>query len=242
MRAVANGARPRVQRDLVILNHTEWAASGNCTKPHRVVLQSRPQGMKMVIDRSNSSQAAAITMDVRCRQCENCLKAKAAHWRLRALAEWRAAPRTWLVTLTFSPQAQFAALTRARRHIDAQGLDFDSLSIEDQFELRHRETGREVTLWLKRLRKAGSVFRYMMVAEAHQTGLPHYHLLIHEQDVTRPVRKSGLQGAWTSGFSHAKLVTTPAGATYATKYLVKSHMARVRASVAYGSCDTALTA
>lgn len=179
------------------------------------------------------TQFADLT--VPCRECEACLKARAAHWRYRAVAEYRAAPRTWLVTLTLSPDQQFLCLTRALRNIDAQGVDVGSLSDRDLFDLRQRETGRLVTLYLKRLRKDGCSIRYMLVCEAHKSGLPHYHLLVHELQGSLPVRHKQLKRHWTYGLSDARLVESVAGATYATKYLTKTALARVRASVGYGS-------
>jgi hypothetical protein len=79
--------------------------------------------------------------------------------------------------------------------------------------------------------------RYLLVAEAHKSGLPHYHLLVHEALETRPVRARHLKSTWRLGFSDVKLVAQDEGnrhAGYAAKYLAKSALARVRASVGYG--------
>jgi hypothetical protein len=79
--------------------------------------------------------------------------------------------------------------------------------------------------------------RFLLVAEAHKTGLPHYHALIHEVDPERPVRSRILRQQWTLGFSQCKLVAQgdeTKSASYVAKYLAKSAAARVRASQGYG--------
>jgi hypothetical protein len=79
--------------------------------------------------------------------------------------------------------------------------------------------------------------RYLLVAEAHKSGLPHYHMLISEFEESRPVRARHLKTNWRLGFSDVKLVAQDDGtrpAAYVAKYLAKSAIARVRASVGYG--------
>jgi hypothetical protein len=79
---------------------------------------------------------------------------------------------------------------------------------------------------------------YLLVAEAHKSGLPHYHLLVHEHDESKPVRARHLKETWRLGFSDVKLVAQgeeSRRAAYAAKYLTKSALARVRASVGYGT-------
>jgi len=99
------------------------------------------------------------------------------------------------------------------------------------FKARADELGKEVTKWLKRVRSTGARFTYLMVVEAHKSGLPHVHLLIHDQAATT---YRALTAAWRLGFAHAKLVEGVSGPRYVTKYLVKSMMARVRSSLNYG--------
>lgn len=157
-------------------------------------------------------------------------------WAARAIAEWRNSPRTWFGTLTFSPQAHMLALSRARVRLSRQGIDYDALPVDEQFQERHRELSPEVTRYLKRVRKVSGPLRFLIVAEAHVSGLPHYHLLCHEQDADRPVRKRTLQAQWAqNGFSSFKLVEDPQAASYVCKYVGKSAAARVRASARYGS-------
>ncbi len=81
-------------------------------------------------------------------------------------------------------------------------------------------------------------FKYVLVAEAHKSGLPHYHLLISESDEARPLRARHIKGSWRCGFSDVKLVAQEdrnRTVNYMCKYLAKSALARVRASVGYGS-------
>jgi hypothetical protein len=78
---------------------------------------------------------------------------------------------------------------------------------------------------------------YLLVAEAHKSGLPHYHLLISEHRESRPVRARHLKSQWRLGFSDVKLVAQDEGkrhAAYCAKYLAKAALARVRASQGYG--------
>lgn len=175
-----------------------------------------------------------VDVAVRCRKCPKCLQARAAHWRIRAMQECSQAPRTWFGTMTLDPAEQFKALSRARLRLAQHGDDFDALPAEAQFAKRTAEVGPEVQKWLKRLRKnSGASFRYLIVVEAHKSGLPHWHCLIHELSV--PLRHRVLQSTWRLGFSSWKLVHDNRHAAYVCKYLSKSSLARVRASKTYGN-------
>jgi hypothetical protein len=80
-------------------------------------------------------------------------------------------------------------------------------------------------------------FRYALVAEAHKSGLPHYHMLISENDDAKPLRARHLKESWRCGFMNVKLVAQEEknrAVAYVCKYLSKSALARVRASVGYG--------
>jgi hypothetical protein len=186
-----------------------------------------------------ASDVQFLELETRCRKCEPCLRARSAYWRKRAEAELHhTAGRTWFLTLTLAPQAHFESVLRASLRLAASGQDFDALSPAQQFAERHREVSREITRYLKRIRKeSASPMRFLLVAEAHKTGLPHYHALIHEVDPDRPVRSRILRQQWTLGFSHCKLVAQcdeTKSASYVAKYLAKSAAARVRASQGYG--------
>lgn len=174
-----------------------------------------------------------VDVEARCRRCGECLKARAALWRGRARAEIGASSRTWFGTLTLTAQAQFRALSAARQAAARKGTDFDGLSQQDQFRARCMEVGREVTLYLKRLRKHGAKIRYCLVFEAHKSGAPHCHVLIHERGV--PVRHKLLSEQWRLGFTKFNLVKDNRAAAYITKYLTKAAIARIRASENYGA-------
>lgn len=223
-RALERGAT-LLSRSLV-----EWHASANCSAPVTIVTRGRP------ITRRPEPRVD-ITMEVimhaPCRQCPECLARRAAHWRMRALSETAEAKRTWFGTLTLSPHNHFIMLSRARAR-QSKNIDIDTLSPEAEFGFRHSEICRELTLYFKRLRKTGARLRYLVVAEAHKSGLPHYHLLIHEVDQDRQVKHKMLKDNWSLGFTKFNLVTDKNQAQYLCKYLAKDARARVRASLQYG--------
>jgi len=179
-----------------------------------------------------------VTLEVegRCRQCPQCLRTRAALWRGRARSEIADAPgRTWFGTLTLTPHWQFRAKCEARSmYARRGGVDFDRVPAKEQFTVLCRIIGREVTLYLKRLRKnSGARIRYVLVFEAHKSGDPHMHILLHEADV--PLRHKLLADQWRLGFSKFNLVQDTRAAAYVCKYLSKSAIARIRASVNYGA-------
>lgn len=174
-------------------------------------------------------------MLVRCRKCLKCLEHRSTVWAARACAELAVAQRTWFGTLTLSPEAQECAYWEARKRYRTGGSkDFDALPEAEQFAARHRVINDDLTRYLKRVRKESAAsLRYLLVVEAHKTGLPHYHMLLHER--LGQVRKRTLDSQWISGFTRWRLVepgVTPA--FYVSKYLAKSALARVRASRLYG--------
>lgn len=167
--------------------------------------------------------------------CDCCRRLKAALWTARAEAEVTTGPRNWFGTLTLSPAMHYQIVTRCRVRLRSGGTDFDSLSESEQFAERMTEIGREVTLWLKRIRKeSGATLKYLLVAEAHKSGLPHLHVLMHEQEGSVPVRYRTLSTQWKLGFSKFNLVDGKKAARYVCKYISKDAMARVRASLRYG--------
>lgn len=175
-------------------------------------------------------------MEVPCRKCPRCLRARAALWRARAKSEVELASRTWFCTWTLSPDARYRTLSQARAALSAQSLDYDVIEPAEQFRYWLREIGKEFTLGLKRLRKnTGATVRYCIIAECHKDGAPHFHGLVHEVDKLRPVTHKALdRDLWRLGFTRYKLAD--AGTVgYVTKYLTKSSLARVRASGGYGN-------
>lgn len=165
-----------------------------------------------------------VEMTVRCRRCEKCRQYHARHWTGRAHRELQRAVRTWMVTFTLRPEAHYRAML--------EGGD-------DTLDARHSVIGKWLQDYLKRVRKQSNVpFRYLLVLEAHKSGLPHYHMLLHETVLGKAVTKRCIEGQWPHGFVKAKLVNMDASpwrvAWYVAKYLSKDTRARVRASVAYG--------
>lgn len=179
-----------------------------------------------------------LTMEVRCRKCSRCLRRRRRMWAQRATLETRASVRTWFGTLTLRPEEHTKVLYAARQRMTRQGIDYERLQPGEQFSLMHFEISKMLTKYLKRVRKnaGGAPLRFLMVAEAHESGLPHYHMLIHEKDPLRPVRKTVLDDAYHAGFCKWRLVPAldPRAASYACKYLAKDNRARVRASLSYG--------
>lgn len=155
-------------------------------------------------------------------------------WSERAKAEVRNAARTWFGTLTFRPEVHVRFINLARQRLAVQGVDFDSLPFGEQFSELHRQAGGEITKYVKRLRKeCVDPFRMICVAEHHKSGLPHYHLLIHEL-TEGSVKHSALSSQWQLGFEKWRLITDLNQAGYVCKYLSKASVARVRASAGYG--------
>ncbi len=181
-----------------------------------------------------------MTMEfhVRCRSCPSCLRSRAAHWRMRAVAEIRDAPRTWFGTLTFRPEMQYRATCAVSLRLLSRGTAYAELSEANKFRLTANELAKEITKYIKRLRKAGARLRYVIVAEAHKSGMPHFHMLAHEVTEDFPLRHKLLADQWLSGFSQWKLVQGPGAANYVTKYLTKSVRAQIRASTGYGDTSS----
>lgn len=149
-------------------------------------------------------------------------------------------PRTWFCTLTLDPQWQHRVFMEELAHKTQRGyLDADFDDAEKEFLLRCQGGLKLVTKFWKNVRKpqAGEEpiqLRYLLVAERHISGLPHYHALVHE--VAGNVTYRRLSSRWTRyGFFHGKLVDNKLkAARYLTKYVAKSNLCRVRASERYG--------
>lgn len=180
-------------------------------------------------------------LQVRCRQCQNCLRHRQRLWAARVRTEltnyMAVGCRTWFGTLTLSPEQQFMALTTARAAWSTGGSDLEQHTDDASYFIeRHKVISRWLTLYLKRVRKeSGQRFRYLLVCEKHKSGLPHYHILIHEDGPLSHIGKRILQKQWIHGFSRWKLVEDMRQGTYLCKYLSKSPEARVRASRLYGN-------
>ncbi|TXG98910.1 MAG: hypothetical protein E6R08_03530 [Nevskiaceae bacterium] len=220
-----------------------WNVAGRCQRPvNRVHVGSKVVKHSFDFKRSTEiSESRFIDMEVRCRRCSDCLQHRRRYWARLAEREINVSARTWLVTLTLTPDQQNKAYYAACLRLARSAIDFDGLDPEQQFAERVAEIGPEITLWLKRVRKqSGAKLRYLLVVEAHKSGLPHFHLLLHEADVEHPVRKRTIVEQWKLGFGHAKLVAQGENrrfAHYVTKYLTKSFLCRARASQKYGKSE-----
>lgn len=229
----------------ITLYRVHWDISGDCSNPYLTEVigrASRTRTSKMVLVeplRQNTSQQVDIL--TRCRRCEKCLRSRARRWYGAAMRETMYSSRTWFGTLTLDPGEQFKALCRARDKLAAQGVDFDTLTPHEQFVARHVAIGPELTRYVKRVRKnSGARLRYLLVAEAHKTGLPHYHMLVHETADGGTVSHRQLSNAWNLGFERWRLSDPlkPKSSAYLCKYLSKSLSARVRASQGYGGASS----
>lgn len=240
-RAIAHGARPSSDMPNVL----EWDVSASCLTPVRRVLHARSEFAAGDMRKSRVNPGSAtLFLQVRCRKCEACLKYKSAEWRRRCVAELKVAPRTWMATLTYSADEHFKARCAIAIQQRKRGVNLSELDGRQVFRLQAAEMGAEFTKYVKRLRKGDDKYppaslRYILATEAHQSGFPHLHALIHETDASTPVRKDQLHRHWHRGFSTFKLVDgSPRSAFYVTKYINKSMMTRVRASLGYGGVNT----
>lgn len=162
-------------------------------------------------------------------------------WSERAKTELLMSPRTWFGTLTLHPDEQFKLLTLARDKMNRQGIDYEKLPFDEQFRLRVAVASPYITRYIKRVRKESEApLRYLWVSEAHQSGNPHFHALLHEVAPDTRVTHSCLAGQWPHGFTKWKLVKDLDAGLYLTKYLSKSTATRVRASVDYGKTPSGI--
>lgn len=219
--------------------NVSWTAHGRCRAPVWRYIEGRSFGPSKSsgVWHSDAFDALRISVDVSlpCRKCGPCLASRGREWRLRGEHEIRCAERTWMGTFTLSPQDHWTMRLRASQRLAAGGTDFFALTEAEQWAEHHSEISKEITKYFKRLRRnTGAPLRYMLVAESHKSGLPHYHALIHERDKGLPLLHSALEREWKFGYSKFKLVRDISSARYVAKYLSKSADARIRASIGYG--------
>lgn len=208
--------------------------SGDCLDPVELHLFGYPD--KLLVDLGiEPDRNVAERIKVRCRKCAPCLMARSKLWTARAIDECRFASRSWFGTLTLAPDHAFGLRVQAQAAATRSGVAWSELDGAEQFRRTANEASAELTLWLKRVRKnSGARLRYLLVCEAHKSGVPHWHCLIHEHQ--GEARKRTLDKAWRLGFSQFRLVDGDgAAAAYVCKYLAKSALTRVRASQKYGT-------
>lgn len=220
----------------------EWPLHGDCHDPWRTSVYGRPrtEGEKYVVIKSDGKIPMEVIISTRCRRCPPCKKARQSMWRYRVREETRNSARTWFGTLTMAPDAQYQAVMAARRYARERCVPWDELTNEEQFRRIADASLKEVTRYIKRVRKnSGVPLRYIAVTEKHKSGNPHFHMLVHETAL-RPVTHRILSDAWVVGFEKWRLVPfdQPGKATYLCKYLSKDMVMRVRASQQYGQLQS----
>ena len=190
------------------------------------IVREIPARKKRVIYEQGSTegkQRRFLEIFAPCRKCPTCLRNRARLWKRRCTAEIHASSRTWMATFTVGPaqRVRFKILAKRSKHNE----DFAAVAGEVQ---------KEFTKWLKRVRKKSKVrFRYCLVVEAHKDGFPHLHALVHEGQ--GKLTKRLMEREWQAiGFTNFRLCDETASG-YVTKYLLKSNLARVRASLRYGT-------
>lgn len=208
------------------LSTVRWeAAAGRCERPSMQELYS------FCIDPVTGRKSKRyIHMSVKCRQCKPCLKERAYLWTTRAKTEIDLSSRTWFCTFTIAPEHRVKFRILASKKIGCRVEDLEPIEC---YKAIYNEISREFTKYLKRVRKnSKSNFRFIMVAEKHKDGFPHLHAFFHEKG--RPIRKALLQKEWPFGYTTFKICDRST-VGYVTKYLSKQALARVRASLRYGT-------
>lgn len=218
---------------------SEWFIAGDCENPYQTDIHGRPgpETGKTIIVGPGREKPQWLELHTRCRRCPRCLKARQRRWAGGVIREVNASQRTWFGTLTLSPDQHFKMQMAATARLANAGVDFDRLNARDQFMERHRQIGPELTKYVKRVRtNSGAALRYLLVSEVHESGLPHYHMLVHEAPLGGTVSHRILSEGWKLGFERWRLSDpqNPRSATYLCKYLSKALEARVRASQGYG--------
>lgn len=214
-----------------------------------------------VIVKPGTAIPLELTYVVRCGTCEACIRHKRQMWYRRAKSEITSTigkgARVWFVTLTCSPDYLYGSRCIAESEMSRSGVDFwDDTQVSPA--QRSKALGsviyRDIQKYLKRLREGRrsaikseidreippAAIRFLCVEESHQSGEPHWHMLIHEMYPDRPVRQRDIEDAnWIGGHLFTKLLafdrhqTVEKGARYICKYIAKEG-GRVRSSKRYG--------
>lgn len=215
----------------------EWDCASNCLNPKTFERHSRDDWKthKWISPNDGYKPSLTLTMHVRCRRCEECLKARSRLWRARAMAEYERSSRVWFSTLTLN--AEWRAKIRYEAELIARKASVPELTNEPKnvrFRYECRVLWDHVTRYIKRVRHhIDAPMRYILVAEMHKDGTPHLHMLVFEQQMGT-IRKHHLKDQWFYGFTKIKLADDARAVWYVTKYLTKSADMRVRASLYFG--------
>ena len=239
--ALAAGAPFKFHPKTGVYQVGPWSCAPRCDKPVTVTFAGREDdpgsGLRVM-----RRPTIYVDVETKCRQCEPCLRQRAARVRVAALDMYRSSARTWFLTLTFRPDELYYIRARISTRLAALGQCADGhvmlpaeLSAEDRWREYQAEAYREVKGFFKRLRERApsTPIKYLSVCEKHESGEPHFHILLHEMDASAPIRHKQIKGSWIAGFSAAKLVVDPRQVSYVAKYLSKSLECRVRHSNDY---------
>lgn len=218
---------------MTAMGQLSWHIAGDCLNPYPRTLRAPPE-----MDAWHKvKRGCNLWLDIlsRCRECDNCLRHRATMWAARAESEWLLTPgRTWKGTITIAPQFVLKYELAGMSSIDSRLREGEELS-SVRFAVVYEQASKDITLALKRWRKRlKKPFKYLLVAEAHKSGLPHFHMLLHERNANQQIRHAELKALWRQGFTDWELCKDVAGATYLCKYLSKSLLGRVRPSQQYG--------
>lgn len=243
------------------LNVVRWDISGGCLDPHMVQLEGRAPEAGGLDDwgkfkryephqvappaRSNEyGYMSPLWLDIltRCRKCDPCRKARRRFWAKRAQLEAADAHRTWFCTYTFRPSKRLVIRYQAEARFHKKvGGSWYGLTPDEQFPWLAVEAGKELTKYFKRLRKnTRAPLRYILIAENHKDGFPHFHALVHQMTGKIVTERRLRWDWWPCGFSKCELVAnSEKAANYVTKYITKTVLTRIRASQFYGKSTVA---
>jgi hypothetical protein len=225
--------------------HVVWDQSRGCLAPWFLLELGDPHftaDVRAAYERA-WQPARSLERRLACRTgCPVCLEHRGRLWTAKMISEFQDAVRTWMLTLTYSPEVRYLRELEARKRFGEAA--FDRLSRSERTVELVRECGEDLTKLVKLLRYQMSQnvglrgkspgLRYCAVAEAHKDGFPHFHLVLHETKPDVPLRKAVITAKWEHGHSVARLVDDVRGIAYVGKYLSKDALSRVRASVKYG--------
>nr|QXN72784.1 MAG: replication initiator protein [Microvirus sp.] len=224
-------------------NATRMHLHGECTNPVEIALRGLPDETSHKLGLMTDGVSVAFMFGP-CRKCAPCLDARKRLWTARAINEIQVSERTWFATLTLHPSAAMEFRSKGERDLIQRGFSPAEMRPDKlRFRAFANALGPELQLWLKRVRKnSGARIRYFMVCEAHKSGVPHFHALIHERD--GQATKRTLEAGWRLGFSQFRLIdrSSKKEARYVSKYLSKSALTRIRASRHYGEVEASTLA
>lgn len=240
-RALASGSTPRLRGKWPQITwDLAGRSSSRCGNPGERqfigIAPGRHVRPKPKTERNPREVIGSVTILLRCRKCLGCARAKAQHWSARCRVEANRANRVWFWTGTCNP-LKLHAIHRDARRAYPDG-HWEVLSHKKKSQVICGFLNREVTLYLKRLRKRGHSLRYLFVTELHASGEPHVHALIFEQGA--PITEKVLRYEWRRhvGYMTTTLVSDHRlAAGYVSKYVSKATQTRMRASIKFGRSE-----